>query len=337
MVVLITGGAGYIGSHVAKQLLERDEDIIILDLYASDYYVLEKLREIREFVYYQRDLSDWKAIEEIFQNEHNSQITAILHFAASLSVPESVSSPLKYYLNNTANTANLINCAVKYGIPKFIFSSTAATYGETDETPVSEDRLTNPVNPYGQSKLMSERILQDTARAHPSLKYIIFRYFNVAGADTSVINPVAAPRFGHGNTSCHLIKIAAECACGKRSSITIYGTDFNTRDGTGVRDYIHVDDLASAHIKGLDYLENNPSDIFNVGYGRGYTVKEVIDTMKLVTGIELSIIYGDRRAGDPSAVVANNEKICAKMGWKPRYDNLEMICHRSYLWECGLK
>lgn len=332
MVILITGGAGYIGAHVAKQLLESsNEELVVLDVVPSTHPTVEGLQQIRPFVYRPLHLSDWTALNELFQE---FAFTAVLHFAAYLSVPESTKKPCWYYLNNTANTTWLIHCCLSFDVPKFIFSSTAAVYGEVGTEPVCEDHPTKPINPYGASKLMSETILRDTAKA-TKLKCVIFRYFNVAGADTREIDPSLAPRFGPKDQSQHLIKLAAECACGIREQLTICGTDFDTPDGTGVRDYIHVDDLANAHVLALSYLDNDDvkSEIFNVGYGCGYSVKEVVSTMKLVTGIDFPVVHGDRRPGDPAAVVANSDKIRALMGWKPKYNDLEMICHRSYLWE----
>jgi len=321
MSILVTGGAGYIGSHVVKQLLEETNKD---NLSAGKIEVIERLRDIRPFQFYNLELSE---VETIFAS---SYIDYIIHFAAVISVPESMEDPLKYYLNNTCNTTSLINLAVKYHVKRFIFSSTAAVYGEKmNPDGVSEEDETKPINPYGMSKLMSERILQDTARAS-DLSYVIFRYFNVAGADMHYENGTLKPRFGHRQTASHLIKMASEAACNKRSSLTIYGTDFNTSDGTGVRDYIHVDDLANAHILAID---KDVEGIFNIGYGKGYSVKEVIETMKQVSGNNFSVVEGERRAGDPAQVISCNEKILRQMNWTPKYDSLELICQSSMLWE----
>ncbi len=330
MNILITGGAGYIGSHVVKLLLENtDSDVTVIDNLVTGFEsTIDELKKIRDFDFIKADLSNWNEIEGIFKAR---KFEAIIHFAASLIVPESVEKPLKYYLNNTANTANLVKLANDYGVKKFVFSSTAATYGEPDISEIGngikEDFPTNPINPYGQSKLFSEKIIQDAAKANPEFKYVIFRYFNVAGA---------APDLSIGQktkNATHLIKVASECACGKRDGMYIFGTDYPTPDGTCIRDYIHVMDLADAHIKALEYLENNESDIFNVGYGKGASVKEVIDTVKKVSGVDFRVQNAPRRAGDPAMLISNCDKIKQKMNWTPKYDDLEFICKTAYEWE----
>lgn len=336
MNILITGAAGYIGSHVAKQLLETTtHNIIILDnLSTGSTKTLDTLRAIRDFKFIQLDLKEFDLVSDVLK-ENN--INTIIHFAASIVVPESVENPLKYYMNNTVNTTNLIKCAIENKVSKFIFSSTAATYGEPTELPITginETYPTNPINPYGMSKLMSERVIQDTALANPDFKYVIFRYFNVAGADINYKDEKLNPRIGQSfPNATHLIKIASECAVGKRKKMAIFGSDFNTADGTGVRDYIHVDDLANAHIKAIDYLENNQSDIFNAGYGKGYSVKEVIETMKKVTNTNFQVDTVERRAGDPAALISDNRKIKEKMNWTPKYEDLELICESAFEWE----
>lgn len=336
MNILITGAAGYIGSHVAKQLLETTtHNIIILDnLSTGSTKTLKTLRKIRDFKFIEMDLKKFKKVNKVLEK---NKINTIIHFAASIVVPESVENPLKYYMNNTVNTTNLIKCAIKNKVSKFIFSSTAATYGEPTELPITgidETYPTNPINPYGMSKLMSERVIQDTAFANPDFKYVIFRYFNVAGADINYKEEKLNPRIGQSfPNATHLIKIASECAVGKREKMAIFGSDFPTQDGTGVRDYIHVDDLANAHIKAIDYLENNPSDIFNAGYGKGYSVKEVIETMKKVTNTDFQVDMVERRAGDPAALISDNRKIKEKMNWTPKYEDLELICKSAFEWE----
>ena len=336
MNILITGAAGYIGSHVAKQLLETTtHNIIILDnLSTGSTKTLKTLRKIRDFKFIEMDLKKFKKVNKVLKE---NDINTIIHFAASIVVPESVENPLKYYMNNTVNTTNLIKCAIKNKVSKFIFSSTAATYGEPTELPITgidETYPTNPINPYGMSKLMSERVIQDTAFANPDFKYVIFRYFNVAGADINYKEEKLNPRIGQSfPNATHLIKIASECAVGKREKMAIFGSDFLTQDGTGVRDYIHVDDLANAHIKAIDYLENNPSDIFNAGYGKGYSVKEVIETMKKVTNTDFQVDMVERRAGDPAALISDNRKIKEKMNWTPKYEDLELICKSAFEWE----
>ena len=329
--IFITGGAGYIGSHVAKQLLEQGEEIIIVDnLSTGSQKILDILYAIKPFEFINLDLN---AFDEISKLLHEKHIETILHFAAFIVVPESVSNPLKYYMNNTVNTTHLIQAAINANVKKFIFSSTAAVYGEPTEIPengVDETFPTKPINPYGMSKLMSEKILADTAKANPEFKYIVFRYFNVAGADIEVPSPRIGQCF---DKATHLIKVASECAIGKRESMSIFGDDYATPDGTGVRDYIHVDDLARAHIDAIAYLDTHESDIFNVGYGKGYSVKEVIQTMRDVTKCNIRATVSPRRIGDPAMLIANTDKIISKMQWKPKYNNIALICKSAYIWE----
>jgi len=330
MKILVTGGAGYIGSHVVKLLLENtNHDVVVIDNLVTGFKsTIDTLQQIRPFKFIEADLSNWDEIRGIFKS---NEFDGIIHFAASLVVPESVENPLKYYLNNTANTANLIKLANDFGVKKFIFSSTAATYGEPDISEIgkgiSEEFPTRPINPYGYSKLFSEQIIRDTAKANPDFKYVIFRYFNVAGASPDLTIGQKT------KNATHLIKVAAECACGKRDGMYIFGTDYPTPDGTCIRDYIHVMDLADAHIKALDYLNENPSDTFNVGYGKGASVKEVIDTMKKVSGVDFKVENAPRRPGDPAALIANVDKIKSKMQWSPKYDDLAFICKTAYEWE----
>lgn len=338
--ILITGGAGYIGSHVAKKLLENTQhEVIIIDnLSTGSYHAIETLSSIRQFKFFQTDLCDFNQIEYILGYY---QIDVIMHFAASIVVPESIENPLKYYLNNTANTTNLFNSAVSHGVNRFIFSSTAAVYGAPKEIPstgVSEQFAENPINPYGWSKLMSERVLRDVGQAHKHIKYVILRYFNVAGADIFYKNDMLTPRIGQAfPNATHLIKVASECAVGKRNQMAIFGEDYETADGTCVRDYIHVDDLAQAHIQAIDYLQNNASNVFNVGYGRGYSVREVIQTMKRVTSVDFKVEKQARRPGDPPVLISNSEKIKNKMQWEPKYNDLALICDSAYKWEIRCK
>ncbi len=323
MNILVTGGAGYIGSHVVKQLGEKTgHKITVLDNLVTGF---EDSILYGEFI--NADLSDFKRVEDIFSK---NKFDAVIHFAASLVVPESVSDPLKYYLNNTANTANVIKLCVKYGVGKFIFSSTAAVYGEPsmDKIPVDELSLTAPINPYGSSKLMSENVLKDTSNAFENFNYVALRYFNVAGA--SIDGSIGQST----KDATHLIKVAAECALGKREKMYVFGDDYPTADGTCIRDYIHVEDLADAHLKALDYLEkNSQSNIFNCGYGHGFSVNEVLETMKKVTGVNFKVLKEDRRAGDPAALISNNSKITKLMNWTPKYDDLELICKTAFQWE----
>lgn len=332
MQILVTGAAGYIGSHVVKQLLEQTtHEIIIIDNlctgFDSTIQTLKSLDSTNSRIkFYNQDLSEWEKVEEIFKE---NSIKEIIHFAASLVVPESVEQPLKYYLNNTANTTNLIQIATKYGVNKFIFSSTAAVYGEPkkEDIPVNENTRTSPINPYGNSKLFSESVIKDTAFANSDFKFVILRYFNVAGADVD-------GKIGQSTLNAtHLIKVAAQAALGKRAKMSIFGDDYDTQDGTCIRDYIHVCDLADAHLKALKYLDTNTSDIFNCGYGYGYSVKEVINTMKKISKIDFKVDILPRRAGDPSALISNNSKIKTKMNWTPKYDNLELICKTALEWE----
>lgn len=335
-MILITGAAGYIGSHVAKQILENTtyEIMVVDNLSTGNTKTLETLKSIREFRFVKIDLNEFDKVDELIRDNN---IDIIIHFAASIVVPESVENPLKYYMNNTVNTTNLMQCANHHGVKKFIFSSTAAVYGEPINIPTSgidEEYPTNPINPYGMSKLMSERVLQDTAKANSEFKYVIFRYFNVAGADIHYESSNLKPRIGQSfPNATHLIKIASECAVGKREEMEIFGDDFDTPDGTGVRDYIHVDDLAEAHVKAIEYLEENDSDIFNVGYGKGYSVKEVVETVKEVTKVDFTVKKAKRRAGDPAILISDNSKIKQLMHWKPKYQSLSLICESVYKWE----
>ncbi len=323
MKILVTGGAGYIGSHVVKQLGEQtNHEITVLDNLVTGF---------RESVLYgdfiEADLSDFKHIEEIIKE---GNYDAVIHFAASLVVPESVEKPLKYYLNNTANTANLIKQCVTYGVNKFIFSSTAAVYGEPapDLIPVTEESPVSPINPYGSSKLMSETVLKDTAFAYDKFNYIALRYFNVAGASVD-------GKIGQSTENATLlIKVAAETALGKRDKMFIFGDDYPTEDGTCIRDYIHVEDLASAHIRALEHLEEGKEGgVFNCGYGHGFSVKEVLETMKKVSGVDFPVEIKERRAGDPAILISNNRKIREVMHWTPKYDDLELICKTGLEWE----
>lgn len=328
MNILITGGAGYIGGHVLKQLLEiKVHNITVLDNFKTGFEeTIETLKLFGEFEFIEQDLSEWYKVEAIFQK---NKFDVVIHFAASLLVSESVQEPLKYYMNNTCNTANLVNLCNKYRVKKFIFSSTAAVYGEpsSDKMPLIETELTNPINPYGSSKLMSEQIIKDTASANKEFKYVILRYFNVAGAEESLsIGECHEPET-------HLIPLVVQTALGKRDKIFVFGNDYDTPDGTCIRDYIHVDDLASAHISALEYLDENESEVFNCGYGHGFSVKEVIDMVKKVNEVDFRVEITTRREGDPAILIADNKKILQKTNWKPKYDNLEFICKTALEWE----
>lgn len=333
MHILVTGGAGYIGSHVVKQLLEETEhDITIIDNLSTGHQTtLDTLEKIAlsskngDLRFYHTDLSNFTEVEKIFLT---NRFDAVMHFAASIVVPESVENPLKYYMNNTVNTTNLIRLCNQYAVNKFIFSSTAAVYGEPFEVPVRETTPTDPINPYGMSKFMSERVLQDTSAANQNFTFVILRYFNVAGADID-------KRIGQSfPNATHLIKVAAQTALGQREKLSVFGTDYDTPDGTCIRDYIHVDDLASAHLKSLEYLsQGNDGTIFNCGYGHGFSVYEVINALKKVSGIDFTVEISPRRVGDPALLISDNTKIKTVLNWTPKYDNLDLICQTALEWE----
>lgn len=334
-MILITGAAGYIGSHVMKQLLENSLEVIAIDnLSTGSIENIKVLKNIKEFQFHNMDINDDKSLEKLF---NLYSIDTIIHLAASIEVEESIKKPLEYYLNNTVNTTKLVTMAVKYKVKKFIFSSTAAVYGEIDsfvDNGISENSLTNPTNPYGKSKLMAEDIIKDTSSVSPELKYIIFRYFNVAGADINKQGNNLSPRIGQRYPNAtHLMKVALECVFQKRDKLFIFGEDYTTKDGSCIRDFIHVDDIASAHIEAIKYLDNNESNIFNIGYGKGNSVKEVIETIKKVSGVDFKVDITNRRAGDIPIVISDNSKIKKKMNWTPKFDNLELICKSAYEWE----
>jgi UDP-glucose 4-epimerase len=320
MRILVTGGAGYIGSHTVLLLAEAGHDVVVYDnLSTGNEWALLGQPLIHA------ELSDH---ERLRRELKAGGFDAVLHFAAHIVVPESVADPLKYYRNNTLNTLGLIQACIEFAVPKFIFSSTAAVYGEPAVERISEKAPLNPINPYGASKMMSERILMDAAQAH-GLNYVILRYFNVAGADPEARIGQATP------DATHLIKVASEAAVGKRPGMKVFGQDYPTPDGTCVRDYIHVMDLASAHVEALNYLQaGGASDVFNCGYGRGASVFEVIQSVKEVTGIDFPVEIEGRRAGDPAQLVADNGKLLSTMpGWKPQFDSLAVITHHAYRWE----
>ncbi|MCU7906477.1 MAG: UDP-glucose 4-epimerase GalE [Candidatus Thiodiazotropha sp. (ex Epidulcina cf. delphinae)] len=317
--VLVTGGAGYIGSHTVRQLGEAGECLVTLDNLCTGF---------RQAVLHGElivgDTGDRGLVSRILK-EHN--IDTVLHFAAHTIVPESVENPLKYYANNTCNTRNLLACCAEAGVKHFVFSSTAAVYG-TPETGVAyEDAPTKPINPYGTSKLMSEMMLRDLANAG-DMRYVALRYFNVAGCDPE-------GRIGQSTPKATLLtKVACEAAVGKREAVYIFGTDYPTGDGTGVRDYIHVEDLADAHVKAIDYLrKGGDSTILNCGYGHGYSVRELLKSVEKANGAPLNIIEAERRAGDPPELVAGADKVREVLGWTPRYDDLSIIAGSALAWE----
>lgn len=335
MSILITGGAGYIGSHVVKHLLENtNENIVVVDNFSTgNMNTINELQKIRNFIFYKEDLCNEKNIEKILEKY---EVKSIIHFAAFSVVSESVRDPLKYYLNNTVNTIKLLNLVDKLGIEKFIFSSTAAVYGEVDETqiPIKESTLTKPINPYGYSKLMSEQAIIDFAKNSKKFKFVIFRYFNVAGADMYFHKENLQPRIGECHEpETHLIPLVVQTALGKRPKIDIYGDDFSTKDGTCIRDYIHVEDLAELHVKALNYLEKNQSQIFNAGYNMGYSVKEIITKIKEISNNDFTVNISKRREGDPAILVANTDNLINEMNWKPKYNSTSTICESALVWE----
>lgn len=324
MAILVSGGAGYIGSHMVLALLDAGEEVVVLDDLSTGFWWAVP----KEATFVQGDMGDQALVERVIA-EHG--ITAIAHFAARIVVPDSVADPLGYYLNNTVKTRALLESAVRGGVKQIIFSSTAAVYGEPAISPVPEDIALNPINPYGRSKLMSEWMLADTARAH-GLAYVALRYFNVAGAD---------PRGRSGQSSpnaTHLIKVASQAALGQRAGLEIFGTDYPTPDGTCVRDYIHVTDLARAHLAALDHLRNGGGSLtLNCGYGRGYSVNQVADVVKQVSGVDFPVKLSPRRAGDPASLIAKADRIRSELGWKPEHDDLEEIVRQALAWEESLK
>ena len=318
--ILVTGGAGYIGSHVVRQLGEAGENVVVLDNLSTGFADAVLYGEL-----IRGDVGDVRLVSDVIQKFN---VTAVMHFAAHTIVPESVELPLKYYGNNTCKTRNLLECCHAAGVENFVFSSTAAVYGIPDSTgAITEEMETAPINPYGTSKLMSEQMLSDLARSS-ALRHVTLRYFNVAGADPGC-------RIGQSTEKATLLtKVACEAAVGKRDNVYIFGTDYPTPDGTGVRDYIHVEDLATAHLDALAYLrQGGESTTLNCGYGHGFSVREVLSAVSKVHGAPLNIIEAERRAGDPPALVANADRIRKLFGWQPRYDDLETIVGTSLAWE----
>jgi UDP-glucose 4-epimerase len=320
MSVLVTGGAGYIGSHMALGLLDAGERTVVLDNLSTGLdRAVPKEAELIE-----GDVGDQTLVRGIIEARG---IESIIHFAGSVVVPDSVSDPLGYYLNNTVKSHALVETAVKCGVRHFIFSSTAAVYGMTGDQPVAEDAPLAPMSPYGSSKRMTEIMLADAARAH-DFRYVSLRYFNVAGADPQGRAGQSTPR------ATHLIKVACETALGKRDHIQVFGTDYPTHDGTCIRDYIHVTDLTRAHLAALRHLQaGGASDVLNCGYGRGYSVLEVIDAVKRASGRSFDVRLGPRRPGDPAVVIAATERIRKLLGWVPLHDRLDAIVFQALRWE----
>lgn len=321
--ILITGGAGYIGSNTVSKLIQDGFEIVILDDLSSGFKELIH----PEAIFYQMDISDTGAISRILSHE---KVSGVIHFAAKIVVPESISVPLKYYSNNTNGVISVLNACKQNNIKNFVFSSTAAVYGNASSELITESTPTGPINPYGFSKLFSEQIVRDTEREF-GLRSIIFRYFNVAGASRDL-------KYGQrSKTATHLIKIASEAALQKREQMFITGTDYNTFDGTGVRDYIHVEDLAAAHVLAIKYLlDGGSSDLFNCGYGHGHSVREVVNCMKKISGNDFLSPVGPRRPGDTASLVADSTHLKSKLSWRPELDDLELICKTALEFEKSL-
>lgn len=319
MNILVTGGAGYIGSHAVCQLLAAGHQVVVLDNLSYGH---------REAIpgnipFYELDIFETDRIEKILR-EH--QIEAVMHFAALISVGESVEKPLLYYRNNTAGAIRLLEAMERAGVKRFVFSSTAATYGEPEETPIYETTKQAPINPYGRSKWFVEQILRDIADADPSFGFIAFRYFNVAGAaEDAHIGEDHQPET-------HLIPLVLFAAMGKREKITVFGTDYPTPDGTCIRDYVHVDDLVAAHILGIEALQDGDARFYNLGIGHGYSVKEILDASEKATGKRIPTVYGDRREGDPARLYADSEKVQKELGWKPRHTDVEEVIASAWRW-----
>lgn len=324
MTILITGGAGYIGSHTVLAALESGRKVIVADNLSTGHR-----RALPENIPLEvGDIGDPNFLDQIFTKY---SIQSIIHFAGSIIVPESVDNPLKYYHNNTAASRTLIEAAIKYGTANFIFSSTAAVYGDPNTIPVNETAALHPLSPYGTSKWMTELMLADAAKAH-NFRYAALRYFNVAGADPLGRTGQSSPN------ATHLIKVACQAALGGRTHLSIFGTDYETPDGTGIRDYIHVSDLAAAHILSLDYLESGgASAVMNCGYGHGYSVLDVIRAVQKVSGVDFPIKKESRRAGDSPKVVACPDQLKSLTGWVPLYGDIETIVSHALEWERTLK
>jgi UDP-glucose 4-epimerase len=323
MTVLVTGGAGYIGSHMVLELRDAGENVVVLDNLSTGF----RWAVPEDVALIVGDFGDEDLVTEIIARH---DVKEIAHFAAKIVVPESVTDPLGYYLNNTSKARTLLDAATACEIKRFIFSSTAAVYGDPTTNPVTEDEPLNPVSPYGRSKLMVEWMLEDVAKAY-DFKYAALRYFNVAGGDPKGRSGQSTPN------ATHLVKVAAQAALGLRPKMQVYGADYPTPDGSCVRDYIQVTDLARAHMDALRYLRGDgESLVCNCGYARGFSVFEVVETVKRVSGVDFPVEISGRRAGDPSAIVAGNDRIRSTLGWRPQHDDLDEIVRQALDWERGL-
>jgi UDP-glucose 4-epimerase len=323
MAILVTGGAGFIGSHMVLALLDAGHQVVVLDNLSTGF----RWAVPASATLVMGDVGDQDLVRTVIRKY---DIKAIVHFAGSIVVPESVADPLGYYNNNTVKSRALMEAAVAAGIRHFIFSSTAAVYGNPAENPVSETASAAPVSPYGWSKLMTEIMLADTARAH-DFRYVALRYFNVAGADPLGRSGQSTPR------ATHLIKVACEAALGRRPYVEVFGNDYPTPDGTCIRDYIHVSDLISAHVAALDHLNaGGASGVFNCGYSKGFSVLQVMDAVKRVSGVDFEVRQSPRRAGDPAAIVAGSQKVRDALGWQPQHDDLDEIVRHALSWEANL-
>ena len=324
MNILVTGGAGYIGSHAVQKLIEARHVVVVLDNLSYGHRAA-----VPDAVpFYQIDLQETDRIEEVLRKH---QIQAVMHFAALISVSESVQKPLLYYRNNTAGAMCLLEAMERVGVKRFVFSSTAATYGEPEETPIYETTRQLPINPYGRSKWFVEQILRDIAAADPEFGFVAFRYFNVAGAaEDASIGEDHRPET-------HLIPLVLFAAMGKRTNpsargITVFGTDYPTPDGTCIRDYVHVNDLIAAHVLGIEALSSGDARFYNLGIGQGYSVKEILDAAQNATGREIPVIFGERREGDPARLFANSDKVQQELGWKPLHTTVEETIASAWRW-----
>ncbi len=319
--ILVTGGAGYIGSHTSLQLVESGHDVVVLDnLYSGHEWAIPSQAR-----FYNGGIHDRDLIAEIINQEN---IDSVIHFAGHIVVPESVENPGKYYRNNVVGSLNLIQTCVDHGVGRFVFSSSAAVYGIPLNCPIDESTEPSPINPYGSTKLITEWTLRDFANANDKFNYVALRYFNVAGAHMGGHLGQATPE------ATHLIKVACQTACGDRASLSVFGDDYPTPDGTCIRDYIHVDDLGAAHLDALNHLNRGgDSDILNCGYGHGFSVKQVVECVKQVSGVDFEVKIEPRRAGDPPELIADNTKIKQVLNWKPKYNDLATICRSAYRWE----